>query len=209
MVDHLVYEVRSEKITANIYHHEIAKQVPKKSTAVSTGISSEKCPKCKKGNILKGKNAYGCSEYNNGCDFRLPFSFLDKKISENQYIRLLQKKCTVNLKGFKREIGEAEGLIRFDEQFNLVLDTSATISNPTSATLSNRASATLSSQNMPEKIACPKCRKGTILKGKSAYGCSDYKNGCDFRFSFEDIRKIAAGQPLSAAMVYAIINGKS
>ena len=196
MVDHLVYEVRSEKITANIYHHEAVKQVLKKSTAVSTGIASEKCPKCKKGNILKGKNAYGCSEYINGCNFRLPFSFLDKKISENQYIRLLQKKCTVNLKGFKNENGETEGLIRFDEQFNLVLEEKNT-------------SAPLSNQNVAEKIACPKCHKGTILKGKTAYGCSDYKNGCDFRFSFEDIRKKAAGQPLSAALVYAIINGKS
>ncbi|OGS73249.1 MAG: DNA topoisomerase III [Flavobacteria bacterium RIFCSPLOWO2_12_FULL_35_11] len=205
MVDHLVYEVRSEKITANIYPHKVAKQVPKKNTVISTCISSEKCPKCKKGIILKGKNAYGCSEYNNGCDFRLPFSFLDKKISENQYIRLLQKKCTVNLKGFKTEFGETEGLIRFDNQFNLVLE-----EKNTSAPLSTgRNSAPLSNQNVPDKIACPKCHKGTILKGKTAYGCSDYKNGCDFRFSFEDIRKKAAGQPLSAALVYAILNGKS
>lgn len=196
MVDHLVYEVRSETVTANIYHQEVAKQLPKKSTAVSTGIASEKCPKCKKGNILKGKNAYGCSEYNNGCDFRLPFSFLDKKISENQYIRLLQKKCTVNLKGFKSENGETEGLIRFNDQFNLVLEEKKTSKKTTS-------------NEVPDKITCPKCHKGTILKGKTAYGCSDYKNGCDFRFSFEDIRKKAAGQPLSAALVYAIINGKS
>ncbi|WP_372767023.1 DNA topoisomerase 3 [Lutibacter sp.] len=196
MVDNLVYEVRSEKITANIYHAETAKPAVKKNNMTSTGISSEKCPKCKKGKILKGKSAYGCSEYNNGCDFRLPFSFLDKKISEKQYIRLLQKQCTVNLKGFKTETGETEGLIRFDEQFNLVLEEKNT-------------STTLSNQNVPDKISCPKCQKGTILKGKTAYGCSDYKDGCDFLFSFEDIRKKAAGQTLSAALVYAILNGKS
>jgi DNA topoisomerase-3 len=195
MVDHLVYEVRSEKITANIYHAETAKPAPKKNTVISTGISSKKCPKCKKGTILKGKNAYGCSEFKNGCDFRLPFSFHDKKISENQYIRLLQKKCTVNLKGFKTETGEKEGLIRFDEQFHLVLEEKKTTNKP-------------KIKAVPDKIACPKCHKGTILKGKTAYGCSDYKNGCDFRFSFDDIRKKAAGQPLSAALVYTILNGK-
>jgi len=194
MVDNLVYEVRSEKITANIYHTETAKPAVKKNTVISGGISSEKCPKCKKGNMLKGKSAYGCSEYNKGCDFRLPFNFLDKKISENQYIRLLQKKCTVNLKGFKTETGETEGLIRFDEQFNMVLEEMKTSKKP---------------NEVPDKISCPKCHKGTILKGKTAYGCSDYKNGCDFRFSFEDIRKKAAGQTLSAALVYAILNGKS
>lgn len=196
MVDNLVYEVRSEKITANIFHAETAKQVSKKNTVITIGIAEEICPKCKKGKILKGKSAYGCSEYNNGCEFRLPFSFLDKKISENQYIRLLQKKCTVNLKGFKTDSGETEGLIRFDEQFNLVLEEKKTSNKPTS-------------NSVPDKIVCPKCHKGTILKGKTAYGCSDYKNGCDFRFSFDNIRKKASGQPLSAALVYAILNGKS
>ena len=61
------------------------------------------CPKCKKGQLLKGKSAYGCSGYKTGCDFVLPFSFKGKKISEKQYLRLLQKGSTVNLKGFKTE----------------------------------------------------------------------------------------------------------
>jgi DNA topoisomerase-3 len=65
------------------------------------------------------------------------------------------------------------------------------------------------SNEVPDKITCPKCHKGTILKGNTAYGCSDYKNGCDFRFSFDDIRKKAAGKPLTATLVYAILNGKS
>ncbi|MBO5252212.1 MAG: DNA topoisomerase 3 [Bacteroidaceae bacterium] len=32
--------------------------------------------------------------------------------------------------------------------------------------------------------ACPVCGKGIIIKGKTAYGCSDWKNGCTFRQSF-------------------------
>lgn len=32
-----------------------------------------KCPKCKKGHLLKGRTAYGCSRYADGCDMRLPF----------------------------------------------------------------------------------------------------------------------------------------
>ena len=32
--------------------------------------------------------------------------------------------------------------------------------------------------------ACPLCRKGIIVKGKTAYGCSDWKNGCTFRQNF-------------------------
>jgi DNA topoisomerase-3 len=36
-------------------------------------------------------------------------------------------------------------------------------------------------------VICPLCKKGTILKGKSAYGCSEWKNGCTFRLSFEEV----------------------
>ena len=33
-------------------------------------------------------------------------------------------------------------------------------------------------------MACPVCGKGIIIKGKTAYGCSDWKNGCTFRQGF-------------------------
>lgn len=32
---------------------------------------------------------------------------------------------------------------------------------------------------------CPLCGKGTIIKGKTAYGCSEWKNGCAYRKPFE------------------------
>lgn len=32
---------------------------------------------------------------------------------------------------------------------------------------------------------CPLCGKGTIIKGKTAYGCSEWRNGCTFRKPFD------------------------
>ena len=32
---------------------------------------------------------------------------------------------------------------------------------------------------------CPVCGQGTIIKGKTAYGCSRWKEGCTFRKPFE------------------------
>ena len=32
---------------------------------------------------------------------------------------------------------------------------------------------------------CPLCGKGTVIKGKTAYGCSEWKSGCTFRKPFE------------------------
>ncbi len=36
-----------------------------------------------------------------------------------------------------------------------------------------------------EQIACPLCGKGHLLRGRTAYGCSEYASGCSFRLPFE------------------------
>ena len=191
MVDALVYEVRSETQRANISHEKTEEKIIAKTEAKKKeGITSETCPKCKKGQLMKGKSAFGCSDFKNGCRFILPFKFKDKTISEKQFIRLLQKGSTVNLKGFKTEAGEVEGLLRFDEHFQLVLEQKKSAKKET-----------------PDSLICPKCKKGTVIKGKSAYGCSQYKEGCNFRFTFEDVRTKSEGKKMSKELVYSILNG--
>ena len=37
---------------------------------------------------------------------------------------------------------------------------------------------------VPAPAICPICHKGTLLRGKTAYGCSEYKNGCTFRLDY-------------------------
>ncbi|WP_159683144.1 type IA DNA topoisomerase [Flavobacterium sp. 9R] len=189
MVDNLVYEVRSETRRANISH---TANVPKIETVVekkkAAGILAALCPKCQKGNLIKGKSAYGCSEYKSGCDFVLPYVFEGKKISESQYLRLLQKGSTVNLKDFKIDAGSVEGLIRFEENFKLKFEPKKTELKKTLDTLT-----------------CPKCKKGTVLKGKTAYGCSDYKLGCDFKVTFEMVREKLKEQKPTKELVYSIL----
>ena len=36
-----------------------------------------------------------------------------------------------------------------------------------------------------EEIVCPKCGQGHLLKGRSAYGCSRFREGCDMTLPFE------------------------
>ena len=36
-----------------------------------------------------------------------------------------------------------------------------------------------------EGAPCPKCGKGVIIKGRTAYGCSLWREGCDWRQPFE------------------------
>lgn len=37
-----------------------------------------------------------------------------------------------------------------------------------------------------EQIQCPLCGKGHILKGRTAFGCSEFQNGCSLRLPFSD-----------------------
>ena len=207
MVDDLVYEVRSNTIKKRISSASsdtelspIKKKSVKKGTTSKKQIVGKTCPKCKKGNIIKGSSAYGCSEYKNSCDLKIPFEIFGKKVSENQLIRLIDKKCTTNLKGFKRNSEAVEGLIRFDENFRLKLERKHNIIKV------ETNKSIYSNTQQSEKISCPKCNNGKILKGKSAYGCSDYKKGCNFVFTFENIKRIANGRTLSKELVLDIIS---
>lgn len=51
------------------------KAAKKKAAATPQGddIIGTPCPLCGKGTIIKGKTAYGCSEWKNGCTYRKPF----------------------------------------------------------------------------------------------------------------------------------------
>ena len=198
MVDELVYEVRANKSVKRIssvstQEHQTNNPQPVKTKPVKSKkeVVGKSCPKCKKGILIKGSTAFGCSEYKNNCDLKIPFEIYGKKVSENQLIRLITKGFTTNLKGFKTATGTAEGLVRFDAHFSILLE-------PKKQPIKTATSS--------DKISCPKCKKGTLLKGKTAYGCSDYKVGCNFVFTFDAIKKIANGKPLTKELVLYIIS---
>lgn len=50
---------------------------------------------------------------------------------------------------------------------------------------------------------CPKCGKGHIIEGQKAFGCSDWKAGCDFK-----IWREVAGKKLTKAMVKDLIKSR-
>lgn len=196
MVDHLVYEVRMEKDHARI--SAVSESQPKKATSTKekTSFTTQQCPKCKTGNLIKGKAAYGCSDYKNGCNFILPFSFMDKKLTEKQVIQLLQKGKTSPIKGFKTDPvsstgGKVDGFLNFNNNFEL--------------TFTEIKESVKNIKQAGNEQFCPKCKKGLIVKGKTAYGCSNYASGCDFRFLFDDIRTKANGAELTKELVYQII----
>lgn len=115
------------------------------------------CPKCEVGQVVKGKSAFGCTEWVNGCNFQIPF----------------------NVKDFVIDGTLAGKLIHFRK---VVISTDAK-GNTTEAFLKADFTTEIR-QEKPLNIVCPKCNNGKIKKGNSAFGCSQYKKTCDFLIPF-------------------------
>lgn len=49
------------------------KPAAKKAEQTTDALVGQPCPLCGKGTVIKGKTAYGCSEWRSGCTFRKPF----------------------------------------------------------------------------------------------------------------------------------------
>ncbi|MGL1886610.1 MAG: DNA topoisomerase 3 [Reichenbachiella sp.] len=195
MVDDLVYEVRSEsgKPRFSLGGH-LSK--PKKAPAEKKTLIGHACPKCQKGRMLKGKEFYGCSDWNSGCDFRMPFIILDKKLTESQLLRLVEKGTTTKIKGFVINGKKCEGIIKLNSESVVEFENKSETKTP--------ASKATNTADMP---TCPKCKEGTLMRGQTAYGCTRWQQGCNFKFTFEEIKAKANGKPLSKELVLEIISG--
>jgi DNA topoisomerase-3 len=150
-----------------------AKAVKASGTAPLPGANGlGYCPACKTGHVVRGKTAFGCVRFREGCTFRLPAEVHGKKLSDPQVKALLAKGRTPVMKGFIGAEGQKfDAAIGLDTAFQPILLQVAD-SKPGAAPDSGL-------------IPCPVCKLGTMLKGKTAYGCSRFREDCQFRVSFE------------------------
>ncbi|MDF2438108.1 MAG: topoisomerase [Bacteroidota bacterium] len=179
MVSDLVVQVKSES----------GKRIAVESAETKTKQKSETkttCPKCKSGNMLKGKSAFGCSNFKNGCDFKIPFELMGKKLSDAQINALADKGKTPVIKGFSMGSEKKDGLLKLTSSFNIEFE-------------EKEVAAPKAKKEAPP-LVCPKCKTGSILKGNSAYGCSDWKNGCKMRLPFEFM-----GKQLNESQIQSLI----
>lgn len=178
MVSELVIQVKGES---------------NKRIAVSAGPSEVKdetrdvidCPKCKSGSVLKGKTAFGCSSFKNGCDFKIPFELMNKRLSDTQILTLAEKGKTSVIKGFDVGGTKKDGILKLTSTFNIEFEEKAVV------------------PAKPKKeavLTCPKCKNAAVIKGNAAYGCSGWKNGCNFRLPYEFM-----GKELNEAAISALV----
>lgn len=75
MVSDLVVQVKSESGKRVAVETEVVKEKKeRKPRKKKEQIAPAVCPVCKTGNVIKGKAAYGCSNWKTGCSFRLAFT---------------------------------------------------------------------------------------------------------------------------------------
>ncbi|MEM7373447.1 MAG: DNA topoisomerase 3 [Bacteroidota bacterium] len=172
----------------------------KKSSKKS--LSDLRCPKCGQGKILSGKAAYGCSRWKEGCRFIIGFEFKNKKLPETQVIRLIEKGATIQLKGFKENGLPIAGKLYLNEQYAVVF-------KPAKSQLEPEKKKSSSSSSSASTLSCPKCKKGIVLKGKTAYGCSRWKEGCSFRFPFQEVRQQIGERKATKELVEEILQSFS
>ncbi len=176
MVTEIVFNVKrdnSYRVIQSVTDEETKKT--KRKTA--SGAVELTCPKCGKGKMLKGHNGWGCSEYKNGCHMVIPFVIEGKKLPDKQFEKLIKKGKTDVLKGFSKDGNKVDGHIELDKDFRPMLIIAE-----------------------KKKRICPVCGEGEIVKGKTAYGCTNFRNGCNFRIPFE-----IYGKKLTEAQIDALV----
>ena len=98
MVEEIVINELSDNSSRKI---EIIEEEKKSSRAKSKSSGERKritkfeqitCPKCGKGHILKGRTAFGCSEYKTDCDLKLPFEQYPETLTPSKLNKLINNK---------------------------------------------------------------------------------------------------------------------
>ena len=135
------------------------------------GDSVGNCPICGKPVCRRGR-FYGCSGYSEThCNFSVNTYICGKAISLDAMRRLLAEGSTGIIDGFRSKNGNSFSAA-------LVLkDGKAVFDFP-----ERKVSPPPQQQPTPYGL-CPKCGR-PIIKGRTAFGCSGWKEGCDYRRPF-------------------------
>lgn len=127
MVTNLTQEVKNSQYRRISIQEKENTQINEKSKKQTTALRPVEdlfCPKCKTHKLIKGKSAYGCSDFKN-CSFTIPFEIFGKKLTLKQISDLIGKGKTTKIKGFTvpESKEKRDGILLFDENFGIVFET--------------------------------------------------------------------------------------
>ena len=139
-----------------------------------------RCPKCVDGAIMEGEKSFYCSNYKNGCDYRLWKNVSGADLTLPNVGKLLSGSETTKMKFISKEGREFEAKLRMNAEGQLEFVKTA------------------------EQMTCPICGKGKVMKGKSGYYCSKRSEGCTW-----SIYGTVAGVEISLLDMRQMLDGKT
>ncbi len=155
------------------------------------GDSVGKCPVCGK-DVRRKRNFYGCDGFEDGCKFTIPMYICGKAVSQNAAGILLRGETTPLLDGFysKKKNKTFRAALKLDENLKAVFVfpdrmTAPGKTGPDPGKPEEAKDMTAAGSARTNYGPCPKCGR-PVVKGKTAYGCSGWKDGCAFRLPFAD-----------------------
>ncbi|PIE20189.1 MAG: DNA topoisomerase III [Proteobacteria bacterium] len=139
------------------------------------------CPVCGEP-VREGFKAYTCAT-GRGCDFVIFKQIAKRKVSPALARVLLSRRRSRKLKGFRSKKGK-----RFEAALVLGDDGKVTFDFGHRAGAAGRAPARrIKRDKAPAdpRPRCPQCKQGRVIEGRRGWGCSRYREGCDFVVWFE------------------------
>jgi DNA topoisomerase-3 len=147
------------------------------------------CPLCGTP-VREGKGAYSCDK-GRGCDFVVFKTIAKRSISKRVLTQLIKGQQTKEMKGFRSKKGK-------DFSAALILKGGR-------ATFVFSDSFGHNQEAKPRVVghSCPVCEQGNLIRGKQAWGCGRWREGCTFRLSF-----VVDDRRLSDADAVALLRGQ-
>ena len=112
-----------------------------------------------------------------------------QKYDAAQFISELKEQITAIVNEVLRDNSNRHITLTTEEDLKkkIAKKKSSTVKKASQPTAQNSVRASTTTLSATENIIgkpCPQCHEGTIIKGKTAYGCSNWKKGCTFRQPF-------------------------
>ncbi|MDX1653327.1 MAG: DNA topoisomerase 3 [Brumimicrobium sp.] len=125
LTNEVLFSDKEKSITLAEEENNVSEKKEKKirTKTKKVDISKLTCPKCNNTTLIKGKRAYGCSDFKIGCNFILPYEFMGKKLTSKQTSDLILKGQSGLIKGFivPGNPEKQEGKLTLTEDFNITL----------------------------------------------------------------------------------------
>jgi DNA topoisomerase-3 len=141
---------------------------PAPERQAAEGPSLGPCPTCGQP-VSERRGRYACA---GTCGFVVWATMAKRDVSARMVKQLLKERQTPVVKGWKSKAGKAfEAGLKLDAE-NKVVFSFADGDRPRRAPPD------------PEGLPCPACEGGKVIVGRSAWGCSRWKEGCAWRMPF-------------------------